>query len=146
LDICGDSLVHEEKKTSINSEEKWKLFQCQFCDKKHYGKPELCMHNPSKHPEQNTRKNVKTRLPLEKPKNDGLRLGEETDPLDICDNNLESVHKVKKSDTKIGCVEKYKVFETQKLVNDNNIAIRFVSVNDGRKISDFQILGYHSHK
>ena len=138
LDICGDNLelVHGEKKTSFNSEEKWKLFQCQFCDKNHYGKTELCMENPSKHPEQNTRKNVKMRLPL----------GEETDPLDICDNNLESVHEEKKSDTKIGCAEKYKVFETQKSLNDNNIAVRFVSVNDGRKISDFQILGYHSKK
>merc|ERR1712203_667675 len=65
LDICGD----EEKK---KSEEQWKLFQCQFCDKKHYGKPELCMDNPSKHPEENTRNNVKMRLPLNKLKNDGL--------------------------------------------------------------------------
>ena len=140
LDICGD----EEKK---KSEEKWELFQCQFCDKKHYGKPELCMHNPSKHPEQNTRKNVKMRLPfLDKLKNDCLKLGKETDPLDICDNKLESVHEEKKSDTKNGCAEKYKVFETQKLLNDNNIAVRFVSVNNGRKISGFQILGYHSNK
>ena len=104
------------------------------------------MHNPSKHPEQNIRKNVKIRLPLDKLKNDGLRIGEETDPLDICDNELESVHDEKKSDTMIGCAEKCKVFETQKLLYDNNVAVRFVSVNDGRKISDFQILGYHSNK
>ena len=169
LGICDDNieLAHEEKKsnTIINSEEKWKLLQCQFCDKKHFGKSELCLNNPSKHAEQ---KVVKLRLPFDKLRNDGLKLGEdvsnlepvheekksstanfkcdleETDPLDICDNYLESVHEEKKSDTLISCKEKYKVFETQKLLNDNNVAVRFVSVNDGRKISDFQILGYYS--
>ena len=89
LDICGDNLelVHEEKNsnTSINSGgEKWALLQCQFCDKKHFGKPELCMHNPSKHPEQNARKNVKMRLTLDKLRNDGLRIRDD-------DNNLQGV-------------------------------------------------------
>ena len=167
------------------------------------------MHNPSK---QNPRQIVKMRFPLEKLRNDGLRLRggdansesvheekksisnfdcdgsslEETDPLAICDSNLKSVHEEnlelahkqnlksvheeklesgyeeslelvheenfgsgheeKKSETTVGCVEKYKVFETQKPLPENNVAVRYVSVNDGRKISDFQILGYHSKK